>query len=57
MELLPLAKDYARVEDKSAQISIQKSIIQVYKARSEPVIMVPVMSVEERTRFILANLN
>ena len=57
MELLPLAKDYARVEDKSAQISIQKLIIQVYKARSEPVIMVPVMSVEERTRFILDNLN
>lgn len=56
MELLPLAKDYARTEDKSAQIAIQKSIIDVYKARQEPVVMVPVLTVAERVKFILDQL-
>ena len=56
MELLPLAKDYARTEDKSAQIAIQKSIIEVYKARQEPVVMVPVLTVAERVKFILDQL-
>ena len=56
MELLPLTKDYARIEDKSAQIAIQKSIIEVYKARPEPIVMVPVLSIEERVEFILSHL-
>ena len=56
LDLLPLHKDYARTEDQSAQIAIQKEIIKVYKSRPDPVMMVPVFSPKERTQFILDNL-
>ncbi len=56
MELLPLHKDYARTEDSNAQKELQNEIIKVYKARSEPVVMVPVLSPKQRVDFILRNL-
>ena len=56
MELLPLHNDYARIEDKKAQIDLQEAIIKVYSERSEPIVMVPVLSPKERTNYILQNL-
>ncbi len=56
LDLLPLHKDYARTEDKGAQIEIHNQIISVYKSRPDPVVMVPVLSPKERTQFILDNL-
>jgi predicted ATPase len=56
MDLLPLCEDYARTEDVSAQRALHQLIIDVYKKRSEPVVMVPVLSPKERVQFILDNL-
>ena len=57
MELLPLDKDYARLEDEAMQQKIQDKIIEVYNARNEPVVMVPVLPPKERVKFILDRLN
>jgi predicted ATPase len=56
MELLPLDKDYARTEDVDSQIQLQKLIVETYKNRSEPYVMVPVLPPIERANFILSNL-
>ncbi|CAB4820924.1 unannotated protein [freshwater metagenome] len=56
MELLPLHNDYARIEDKKAQLDLQEAIIKVYRERPEPIVMVPVLPPKERTNFILQNL-
>jgi predicted ATPase len=56
MDLLPLCEDYARTEDISAQRALHQLIIDTYKKRSEPVVMVPVLSPKERVQFILDNL-
>lgn len=56
MDLLPLDKDYARTEDLDAQKALHQLIIDTYKRRSEPIVMVPVLPPKERVAFILANL-
>ena len=56
MDLLPLDKDYARTEDLEAQKALHQLIIDSYKERNEPIVMVPVLPPKERTAFILANL-
>lgn len=56
MDLLPLDNDYARTEDVEAQKALHELIIESYKARPEPIVMVPVLPPEERVAFILANL-
>lgn len=56
MDLLPLDKDYARTEDLAAQKALHQLIIDIYKSRSEPIVMVPVLPPKERVAFILANL-
>lgn len=56
LDLLPLHADYARTEDVEAQHAIQQFLIDVYAARPEPLISVPVMAPEERLNFILKNL-
>ena len=56
MDLLPLDKDYARTEDTEAQKALHQLIIDSYKARNEPIVMVPVLPPKERVAFILANL-
>lgn len=56
MDLLPLDKDYARTEDLAAQKALHQLIIDTYKSRSEPIVMVPVLPPKERVAFILANL-
>ena len=56
MDLLPLDKDYARTEDVAAQKALHQLIIESYQARSEPIVMVPVLPPKERVAFILANL-
>jgi predicted ATPase len=56
MDLLPLDKDYARIEDVEAQKALHDLIIENYKARNEPIVMVPVLPPKERVAFILANL-
>lgn len=56
MDLLPLDKDYARTEDVAAQKALHELIIESYTARSEPIVMVPVLPPKERVAFILANL-
>ena len=56
LDLLPLHHDYVRSEDVQAQHSIQQMLIDVYSARPEPLIRVPVMPTEERADFILKNL-
>lgn len=56
MDLLPLCADYARTEDAEAQKAIHQLIIDTYKNRSEPVVMVPVLPPKERVQFILDDL-
>lgn len=56
LDLLPLHHDYARTEDLVAQRAIHELICDVYEARTEPVIRVPVLSPEDRVSFILENL-
>lgn len=56
MDLLPLCEDYARTEDLPAQKALHQLIIDTYKKRSEPIVMVPVLPPKERVQFILDNL-
>jgi predicted ATPase len=56
MDLLPLDKDYARIEDVEAQKALHQLIIKSYQARNEPIVMVPVLPPKERVAFIVANL-
>jgi predicted ATPase len=57
MDLLPLDSDYARTEDREAQVALHNLIIEVYEKRGEPIVYVPVLPVKERVRFILDRLN
>jgi predicted ATPase len=56
LDLLPLVKDYARREDEADQKKIHELLIAVYKELRFPVVHVPVLPIEERVEFILANL-
>ena len=56
LDLLPLVKDYARHEDAAAQQMIHDLLIEVYSSLPFPIIRVPVLPVEQRADFILANL-
>jgi predicted ATPase len=56
MDLLPLDKDYARTEDAAAQLELHRLIIETYRRRSEPIVMVPVSPPKERVQFVLDNL-
>ena len=56
MDLLPLDKDYARTEDVDAQKALHELIIDTYRKRNEPIVMVPVLPPKERVKFILDNL-
>ena len=57
MDLLPLDSDYARTEDREAQIDLHNRIIDVYKKRGEPIVFVPVLPVKERVQFVLEHLD
>ena len=57
MDLLPLDSDYARTEDREAQIDLHDRIIDVYKKRGEPIVFVPVLPVKERVQFVLDHLD
>ena len=57
MDLLPIDSDYARTEDKQAQIDLHNRIIDVYKKRGEPIVFVPVLPVKERVQFVLDHLD
>ena len=57
MDLLPLDADYARTEDKQAQIALHDLIIQTYQQRGEPIVFVPVLPIKERVQFVLDHLN
>ncbi len=56
LDPLPLAQDYARIEDETAQRTIHQLILEVYESLPFPVIHVPVLPPEERVDFILENL-
>ena len=57
MDLLPLDSDYARTEDREAQLDLHNRIIDVYKKRGEPIVFVPVLPVKERVQFVLDHLD
>lgn len=56
LDLLPLKNDDVRIEDLAAQKEIHRNVIEVYTARGEEVVIVPVLSIKERVEFILNNL-
>ena len=56
LDKLPLIKDYARIENKNDQTVIHDLITKVYNSLPFPVVHVPVLSPEERVKFILNNL-
>lgn len=56
MEPLPLAPDYARVEDERAQKEIHSLLFDVYHSLAAPIVSVPVMNPEARVDFILQNI-
>lgn len=53
LDPLPLANDYARTEDESAQKRIHELLVDVYESLPFPVVRVPVLPPEERVDFIL----
>lgn len=56
LDLLPLAADYARTEDPSAQRRIHELIIEVYEALPAPIVRVPVLPPAERVDYLLTRL-
>lgn len=56
LDLLPLCEDYARTEDVAAQQALHQLIIDTYKNRKDPIVMVPVLPPRERVQFILDNV-
>ncbi len=57
MDLLPLDPDYARTEDQTAQIKLHQLLIDVYKKRGEPIVIVPVLPIKDRVKFILEHMD
>jgi predicted ATPase len=56
LDLLPLAPDYARTEDASAQRRIHALITEVYRNLPIPMVTVPVLSPADRVAYILDRL-
>lgn len=56
LKRLPLVHDYARIENKEAQATLERLIADVYRELGFPLIEVPVMFPEQRVDFILKNL-
>ena len=56
LDLLPLASDYARTEDKAAQGEIHRHIGEVYRELRFPLTIVPTLEPEARVDFILARV-
>ena len=56
LDLLPLASDYARTEDRAAQIAIHSELGAVYRELGYDPIAVPALPPEARVDFILAAL-
>lgn len=56
LDPLPLATDYARTEDESAQKKIHALLTEVHESLGTPVVHVPILPPEERVDFILARL-
>ncbi|MBN9345816.1 MAG: ATP-binding protein [Devosia sp.] len=57
LDLLPLATDYARTEDRAAQIEIHRLLTEVYTELGYRPRAVPPLPPENRVDFILAALN
>ncbi len=57
LDLLPLARDYARAEDSLAQSRIHALLLEVYEGLGCPVERVPVLPVEERLDYILSRVD
>lgn len=56
LDLLPLAPDYARTEDVSAQRRIHSLLTEVYRSLPISVVPVPVLSPPDRVAYILERL-
>lgn len=56
LDMLPMVNDYARTEDQEAQKVIHQLIKDAYESLPFPIVYVPVLSPEERVKFILDNL-
>lgn len=56
LELLPFQKDYARTEDSRKAKQIEQLIYEAYKELNYEVIIVPLLTIEERAHFILDSL-
>ncbi|RJQ33763.1 hypothetical protein C4568_03880 [Candidatus Parcubacteria bacterium] len=56
LDLLPLAPDYARIENSVDQKSIHDLLVEVYTSLSFPIVHVPVLPPEERVDFILKHI-
>jgi predicted ATPase len=57
LDLLPPATDYARTEDRAAQIEIHRLLTEVYSELGYRPQAVPLLPPEERVDFVLAALN
>ncbi len=57
LDLLPLAADYARTEDRPAQVEIHRLLTDVYTELGYRPLAVPALPPVERVDFILAALN
>ena len=57
LERLPLEKDYARVEDDKTLNKIQALLRKAYSDLGYVIINVPVMSLEDRIKLILSNID
>ena len=56
-EQLPFEKDYARVEDEKTASDLNKLLYNTYLELGYNIVRVPLISVEERVKFILNNIN
>lgn len=56
LDRLPLVQDYARREDEQEQIRIHQLIIEVYRSYPCPIVMVPVLPIQERVDLVLDHI-
>lgn len=57
LEMLPIEKDYVRIEDEKTAIDLQKLLYLSYRDLGYEIVKVPVKPVKERAQFILDRIN
>lgn len=57
LDMLPYTKDEARIEDQQTAEELHDALVDAYQESGNEVVQVPALPIEERTQFILDNIN